>query len=41
MSLNRLQIFKFTQFKKLLYLDSDTMVFQVRPRTRWVPVNGV
>lgn len=30
MSLNRLQIFKFTQFKKILYIDSDTMVFKVR-----------
>lgn len=30
MSLNRLQIFKMTQFKKLLYMDSDTLVLKVR-----------
>lgn len=32
MSLNRLQIFKMTQFSKLLYMDSDTLVLQVRER---------
>ena len=29
MSLNKMQVFNMTQFRKIVFMDSDTLVFQV------------
>jgi hypothetical protein len=34
MSLNKMQIFNWTHYRKIVFMDSDTLAFQVR-RARW------